>query len=264
MIHPVSITVSSDGDTAYVAGQQSHSIAIFDRDPATGELTQKSGTAGCISEGGFSDPMQAGTLGACQSGVGYAWHQLYCDPPRWLGPLCRRPKQLRARRLRACPRRDHHPATGNGGLHHRHRLRKPQLAVDRRCLRAPALCQRRRGELRRRTRLHRGAKRQPRRWPSSTSYRNRPLHHRLPLLPLRQRQAAQCEQALASLREAQRHIKLAESAIHRQRRGRTKATRVRAKRKLRRAIKRNRRQIKRWSHSAGSAHREIAASVANG
>src|SRR5262249_1500358 len=69
MLHPVSITVSSDGDTAYIAGQQSHSIAIFDRDPATGELTQKPGSAGCISEGGLSDPLQAGTQGACQSGV---------------------------------------------------------------------------------------------------------------------------------------------------------------------------------------------------
>jgi 6-phosphogluconolactonase (cycloisomerase 2 family) len=66
MIAPVSITVGPDGDTAYVAGERSDSIAIFDRDPATGELTQKAGTAGCISNTGFSDPMQTGTLGACQ------------------------------------------------------------------------------------------------------------------------------------------------------------------------------------------------------
>jgi hypothetical protein len=76
--------------------------------------------------------------------------------------------------------------------------------------------------------------------------------------------AAQCEEALSSLREAQRDIKLAESAIRRQSRARKKAKRVRAKQNLRQAIRRNRRQIKHWSRSAGSAHREISTFCANG
>jgi DNA-binding beta-propeller fold protein YncE len=36
--------------------------SVFDRDPATGELTQKAATLGCISE--------TGTGGACQKGRG--------------------------------------------------------------------------------------------------------------------------------------------------------------------------------------------------
>ncbi len=36
-------------------------VAIFDRDPVTGALAQKAGTAGCVSEDG--------TGGACQDGT---------------------------------------------------------------------------------------------------------------------------------------------------------------------------------------------------
>jgi DNA-binding beta-propeller fold protein YncE len=53
------VAVSPDGTSVYVAG--GGGVAIFDRDPTTGALTQKSGTAGCVSE--------TGTGGACQDGV---------------------------------------------------------------------------------------------------------------------------------------------------------------------------------------------------
>lgn len=46
------MAVSPDGLNAYVASLDSDAIAIFDRNPATGELTQKAGTAGCVSETG--------------------------------------------------------------------------------------------------------------------------------------------------------------------------------------------------------------------
>jgi len=58
---PRSVTVSPDGTSAYVASFNSDAVAVFDRDAATGALTQKPGTAGCISEDG--------TGGACANGV---------------------------------------------------------------------------------------------------------------------------------------------------------------------------------------------------
>jgi len=54
------LAVSPDGRNVYVIGSASQSVAVFDRDPATGELTQKAGTAGCISENG--------SAGACVNG----------------------------------------------------------------------------------------------------------------------------------------------------------------------------------------------------
>ncbi|TFG69797.1 MAG: hypothetical protein E4H22_06440, partial [Solirubrobacterales bacterium] len=56
-----SVAVSPDGTSAYVASQFSDAVAVFDRDTTTGDLTQKPGTAGCISE--------TGTGGACTDGV---------------------------------------------------------------------------------------------------------------------------------------------------------------------------------------------------
>ncbi len=49
-----SVAVSPDGGSAYVASASSNAVAVFDRDPDTGELTQKAGTAGCLSEDGTS------------------------------------------------------------------------------------------------------------------------------------------------------------------------------------------------------------------
>ena len=57
LVGAVSVAVSPDGTSAYVASETSDSVTIFDRDPTTGALTQKPGTAGCISD--------TGTGGAC-------------------------------------------------------------------------------------------------------------------------------------------------------------------------------------------------------
>jgi DNA-binding beta-propeller fold protein YncE len=57
------VAVSPDGTSVYVAtgGLNGDAVVIFDRNPATGTLTQKTGTAGCVSD--------TGTGGACQDGV---------------------------------------------------------------------------------------------------------------------------------------------------------------------------------------------------
>ena len=60
--HVKSPVVSPDSENLYVPTSDSNAVAIFDRDPATGELDQKAGTAGCISEDG--------TGGLCQDGKG--------------------------------------------------------------------------------------------------------------------------------------------------------------------------------------------------
>jgi DNA-binding beta-propeller fold protein YncE len=55
------VAISRDGRSVYVAANQSDAIAVFDRDPTTGNLTQKAGSNGCVSD--------TGTLGACADGV---------------------------------------------------------------------------------------------------------------------------------------------------------------------------------------------------
>ena len=49
-----SLVLSPDGMHAY-GGEYQHGLSIFDRDPATGLLTQKLGTAGCITDNGMDD-----------------------------------------------------------------------------------------------------------------------------------------------------------------------------------------------------------------
>jgi DNA-binding beta-propeller fold protein YncE len=46
------IAVSPDGKNVYVASSTSDAIAVFQRNPATGRLTQAAGSAGCIAAGG--------------------------------------------------------------------------------------------------------------------------------------------------------------------------------------------------------------------
>jgi DNA-binding beta-propeller fold protein YncE len=46
------LVVSPDGKNVYVASPGSNAVAAFERDPATGQLTQMPGMAGCISSGG--------------------------------------------------------------------------------------------------------------------------------------------------------------------------------------------------------------------
>ena len=57
------------GGNAYVASERRDAILVFDRDATSGKLTQKPGTAGCVSNTGLSDPMQNGTAGECVNGV---------------------------------------------------------------------------------------------------------------------------------------------------------------------------------------------------
>ncbi|HEY1355880.1 MAG TPA: beta-propeller fold lactonase family protein [Solirubrobacterales bacterium] len=66
---PRAIAFSSGGENAYLASERRDAILIFDRNVASGALTQKPGTSGCVSNTGMSDPMQAGTLGQCVNGV---------------------------------------------------------------------------------------------------------------------------------------------------------------------------------------------------
>jgi DNA-binding beta-propeller fold protein YncE len=58
---PVSVVVSPDGKTVYVAAAESDAVAVFDRNASSGALTQKAGVAGCVS--------WTGTGGFCTNGV---------------------------------------------------------------------------------------------------------------------------------------------------------------------------------------------------
>jgi DNA-binding beta-propeller fold protein YncE len=60
------VAVSPDGTSVYVAARSSAAVAIFDRDPATGALTQKPGEAGCAAFGGGCGP---GTALSMASGL---------------------------------------------------------------------------------------------------------------------------------------------------------------------------------------------------
>jgi 6-phosphogluconolactonase (cycloisomerase 2 family) len=62
----VFLTLSLDGTNLYVASQVSNAVAVFSRNRATGELTQLSGVAGCISENGSDN----GIAGQCTNGHG--------------------------------------------------------------------------------------------------------------------------------------------------------------------------------------------------
>ena len=58
------VLVSPDGKNAYAASTIANAIIVMDRNPSTGVLTQKSGSAGCIAE----DPSAGPTT--CQDGRG--------------------------------------------------------------------------------------------------------------------------------------------------------------------------------------------------
>ena len=68
-------TLSPDGKQLYVTGDQ-RSIAILDRDPATGLLSERAVPNGCISETGRATYTSAATAGQCRIG-GYALRALY-------------------------------------------------------------------------------------------------------------------------------------------------------------------------------------------
>ncbi|MBK5232294.1 MAG: beta-propeller fold lactonase family protein [Thermoleophilia bacterium] len=61
-----SVTVSPDGKNAYVASFDSNAVSIFDRSP-DGTLTQKVGTAGCISETGAGPCVDGTALSTARS-----------------------------------------------------------------------------------------------------------------------------------------------------------------------------------------------------
>ena len=50
LISAPGVAVSPDGRNVYVTATGSDAVAIFDRNPSSGVLTQKAGTAGCISD----------------------------------------------------------------------------------------------------------------------------------------------------------------------------------------------------------------------
>ena len=54
--------ISPDGENVYVGSSTSGAVAVFDRDPLTGQVRQKAGLAGCISENGSG--------GDCTDGIG--------------------------------------------------------------------------------------------------------------------------------------------------------------------------------------------------
>jgi DNA-binding beta-propeller fold protein YncE len=57
-----SVTVSPDGHNVYVASSGSNAVAVFSRDPTTGEISQLSGLAGCTSEGATEGCQQGNAL----------------------------------------------------------------------------------------------------------------------------------------------------------------------------------------------------------
>jgi DNA-binding beta-propeller fold protein YncE len=61
LLTPLDVAVSADGRNVYVATGESSAVAVFDRSPQNGVLSQKGGQAGCISDDG--------TGGACANGV---------------------------------------------------------------------------------------------------------------------------------------------------------------------------------------------------
>ncbi len=66
------VRVSPDGRHVYATARKSHSVAVFARNPATGELTQLSGRAGCVNERGSA---------GCSDGRGLVYaHGLAVSP----------------------------------------------------------------------------------------------------------------------------------------------------------------------------------------
>ena len=57
---PGAVVVSGDNKSVYVGSVLSNAVAVFDRNTSSGAVTQKAGTAACVSE--------TGTSGACQDG----------------------------------------------------------------------------------------------------------------------------------------------------------------------------------------------------
>jgi DNA-binding beta-propeller fold protein YncE len=50
LVFPRAVTGSPAGKSVYAVWPVSDAVAVFDRDPATGALAQRPGTAGCVSD----------------------------------------------------------------------------------------------------------------------------------------------------------------------------------------------------------------------
>ncbi len=59
---PSAVVVSSDSRNVYVAGSTSSSLLTFERDPSTGELVEKPGTEGCVSDNGSAGSCVDGNM----------------------------------------------------------------------------------------------------------------------------------------------------------------------------------------------------------
>ena len=66
----VDIAVSPDGKSLYATTQADHGLVVFDRDLATGALTQKAGVAGCFTIDGRSVSGDPATAGQCTTTPG--------------------------------------------------------------------------------------------------------------------------------------------------------------------------------------------------
>jgi DNA-binding beta-propeller fold protein YncE len=64
LVGPDVVVLSPDGNNVYVGSFFGNAVASFARSPATGGLTQLSGTAGCVAEGGASGCAPGIALGA--------------------------------------------------------------------------------------------------------------------------------------------------------------------------------------------------------
>src|SRR5262249_30864946 len=63
------LALSRDGRSLYVTGRASAAIAVFDRDPQTGAITQKPGAAGCLSSRGGDGCGSARALAGARGGT---------------------------------------------------------------------------------------------------------------------------------------------------------------------------------------------------
>jgi DNA-binding beta-propeller fold protein YncE len=84
LLAATAVVVSPDGKNVYVASEGPASgIAVFDRNPATGDLTQKAATAGCVNDNGTNGCTDgpAGVLGARNLAISADGKFVYATSP---------------------------------------------------------------------------------------------------------------------------------------------------------------------------------------
>jgi DNA-binding beta-propeller fold protein YncE len=70
LLDPTGVVVSPDGNQVYVASYKPGGIAVFDRNPENGDLVQKEGSDGCISNTGASSDVSGPV---CADGRAMPW-----------------------------------------------------------------------------------------------------------------------------------------------------------------------------------------------